>query len=41
MAVTAKQNTEVVEGRDNARQLNAVNQKNCQGNLLLANSIEK
>jgi hypothetical protein len=41
MAVTAKQNTEIVKRSDNAREFHAVNEKDCQGNLLLAYSIEK
>ncbi len=41
MAVTAQQDAEIVEGRNDARQLYAIDQKDCERNLLLANSIEK
>jgi hypothetical protein len=39
--IAAKENTEIVKRRDDTSQFHAIDQKYCQGNLLLANSIEK
>ena len=41
MAVTAQKHTEVVEGRDNTRQLDTVDQENSERVLVLADSVEK
>ena len=41
MTVTAQKHAEIVEGGDNARQLDAVDQKNRELNLLLTNGIEE
>ncbi len=41
VSVTTKQNAEVVKRRDNTRQFNAVDQKDRQGDLLLAYGIEE
>jgi hypothetical protein len=41
VTVATEQHAEVIEGSDNPGQLNPVDEKDRQGNLLLANGIKK
>jgi hypothetical protein len=41
VTVTAQKHAEIIEGSDNARQLDAVDQENRERNLLLTNGIEE